>query len=157
MKFINGQRGTSLLEFAIVFPLYIAVVIGIMNFAILLNNSIVAKAASRDAANVIAATGNHTRALAKGNETLDIGGLGGTSSIALDYTRVGVNRVKSVVTYTVPNLIPGLGALLGGSPLDSTTKLQGSTDYYVEYPIRTDYKKPQPRCVACTCRGDCDW
>jgi hypothetical protein len=156
VRWIGNQKGTSLLECALVLPIFIAMVIGFINLALLLNNSLVAKSASRDAANAVAVTGSVSQGLARGNETIETGGLGGKASISVEQPRTGIDRIKSVVTYKVPILAPGLGALLGGKLWDSEVTLQEQTEYYVEYPVRSGYKKPEPKCVGYSCRGGGD-
>ena len=153
MRWISNEKGVSLLECALVLPIFIAVVIVFINLAILLNNSLVAKSASRDAANAVAVTGSVSQGLARGNETIMTGGLGGKASISVEQPRTGIDRIKSVVTYRVPILAPGLGALLGGKLWDNEVTLQEQTEYYVEYRNRTKYNRPAPKCVGYSCRG----
>jgi len=155
LKFLKNQRGTVLLEFAVMFPIYIAVLLGIINLALLLNNSIVAQAASRDAANAVAVTGNVSKGIQKGRETIDIGGLGGNATVSVDTPGVGVDRVNGTVNYQTPVVAPGVGFFLGGKPWDNQVTLREQTSYYVEYRNRTHYNRPTATCVSCSCSGGC--
>lgn len=137
------------------FPIYIAVLLGIINLAILLNNSIVAQAAARDAANAVAVTGDVAAGINRGLETIEIGGLGGNASVTVQTPRVGIDRIKAIVNYRTSIIAPGLGGLLGGSAWDNEIEMKEQTDYYVEYPIRTRYDRPTTQCVSCSCSGGC--
>lgn len=144
-KLIKNQRGTVFLEFALIFPIFIAMVLGIINLALLLNNSIVAQSAARDTANTVAVTGNVALGIAKGQKTVEAGGLGGSANVTADQPSVGNSRVTARVSYQTPVVAPGIGALLGGKVWDKTIDLREETSYYVEYRHRTrSVQQPSP-------------
>lgn len=142
-KMLRREEGTTIVEFALVLPIFLALLLGMINFALLINNHLVAQDAAREAANTAAVTGNVQKALAKGREILDLGAFGSSASVVVD-NPIGVRRIGATVTYTTPVTAPGLGALLGGKPWDNEIVLREQTSYYVEYPNRTSYSKPQP-------------
>lgn len=57
-RLIKDCRGNALLEFALVFPLFIALILGMINLSLALHNNVVAAAAARDAGRVAAVTGS---------------------------------------------------------------------------------------------------
>jgi len=156
-KSLFNSRGTAILEFAVILPVFLAVILGFINLVVLLNNDIVAQAAARDAASAAAVTGDVSHAIRRGQETLQTGGLGGGSSLSVESPRVGKERVTATVTYKVPVIAPGLGVFLGGRPWDGEVTLREETSYYVEYRHRTHYDRPEPECVGYWCKGGSDW
>jgi len=144
LKIIRRRDGSTILEFAVVFPIFIALLLGTINFALLLNNQLVAQDAAREMANTAAVTGNNQKALKKGKEIFDIGGIGGTAQFSVGSPGVGIRRINATVTYTTPITAPGIGSLLGNKPWDKEITLQEQTSYYVEYPLRSGYTKPHP-------------
>lgn len=155
-KLIRDSRGNALLEFALVFPLYLGMILGMINIAVLLNNDIVAASAARESGRVTAVTGSAEAGVRKGLDILANGGLAGhDGDVNVTRPGIGVGRITSTVEYRVPTLVPGLGYLLGGSLWESQTILKESSSYYVEYRHRSEIDQPSPACVGCGCRGGC--
>lgn len=135
-----------MLEFALVFPLFIGLVLGIVNMAVVLNNNIVASAAVRDAGRTAIAFGSAEQGRKQGQETLEVGGLGkrqATVSVQ-DPTR-HTETISSEVKYDVPVIAPGFAALLGGNPFDRTVRMSLRTNYYVDEYLRESPPRP-PHC-----------
>jgi len=110
----------------------------------LLNNSIVARSAARDAANTVAVTGDVTQGIARGHETIKTGGLGGSANLSVDAPSTGRGRVTVRVDYQTTVVAPGIGALLGGKAWDKEINLYEETSYYVEYRHRTRSEQKHP-------------
>lgn len=137
MKVLLNQKGSAVLEFALVFPVFAALIIGLNNLAVLFNNDLVAYLAARDAGRVTAGTGSAAAGRAAGLKTLEIGGLaGGNAKVQVDRPGPGVETVKAETTYRVPVLAPGFAALLGGKPWDSHVELKRTTIYRVGERLR---------------------
>jgi Flp pilus assembly protein TadG len=147
-KVFCREDGTAILEFAVVLPLFLAVLLGTINFALLLNNRIVAQDAAREAANTAALTGDTGKARQEGEKILDTGFFGSTAKISVEAPRDGKERIESSVTYTTPVTAAGLGALLGGNLWDNELTLTEKTSYYVEYRYRTEYRRPTRKFVG---------
>lgn len=153
---MRDQRGPVLLEFALVFPLLIAFFLGVINFAILLNNNIVASLAARETACVAATTGNATTARQKGEQLINNGLLSGTALVTAQSPTRNNLRVNARVDYTTNVIAPGFTALLGQSPWSSSINLTEETSYYVEYRHRNSLTSSPDVCVWCGCQpGGC--
>ena len=141
LRLWNDHRGNALLEFAVVFPIFIGFILGFINLSLLLHNNIVASSASREAARVTAATASPAAGREAGRRALEAGGLGGEDAgVSVSY--VG-NKITATTTYRVPVIVPGLGALLGGKPWDREVHLQQTTSTPAEY---RPPAPPSPRC-----------
>lgn len=147
---LGDARGNALLEFCLVFPLFLALVFGIFNLAALFYNDVVASAAARDAARTAAVTGDVAAARAKGTRVLEEGGLAASASVEVSGLKTG--RVSAVVRSRVPVPVPGFAALVGGDPWDTALDLRRETSYYVEYRHRTEPESREPICVGYECR-----
>jgi Flp pilus assembly protein TadG len=141
-----------MLEFALVFPLLIALFLGIINFALLLNNNIVAASAAREAAHTAGVTGNADAARAKGEEILRAGLLNATGTVAANAPVRGSYRVDARVDYSTAVSAPGFPALVGQSPWSPHIALAEQTSHYVEYRHRRN-----PDAVEFRGAGDCVW
>lgn len=156
MRLHKDDRGNVILEFALVFPIFIALVLGTINFAILLNNHIVAASAARDAGRTAAVTGRLSDALSKGQKILEAAGLGqGRGDVRVSGLGSRSERVTATVTYRTPVFAPGIAAFLGGKAMDSEITLEQQSSYYVEYRNRTEPDRTRPVCVGCSCSGEC--
>jgi len=155
MRIASNENGSAILEFTLIFPLLIALFLGIVNFAILLNNNIVASAAAREAAYTAATTGNAGAARARGEEILRIGLLNGTATVTANAPTVGNLRVGSRVNYTTSVSAPGFPVLLGQSPWSPSISLTEETGHYVEYRHRNILTTPPNVCDWCGCQGGC--
>jgi Flp pilus assembly protein TadG len=152
VRYKLNENGSVMLEFALVFPLLIALFLGIVNFAILLNNNIVAASAAREAAHTAAVTGNADAARAKGEEILRTGLLGGEGTVTVARpARDGRSMtVDARVDYSTAVSAPGFPVLAGQSPWSPHIALTEQTSHYVEYRHRTP-------AVEFRGVGDCVW
>jgi Flp pilus assembly protein TadG len=132
-QLVSNQSGNAILEFAMVFPVFIALILGIVNLAVYLNNDIVASSAARDAGRVTIGTGSAGAGREAGLETLNIGGLGGDNAdVQVDQPGSGVRQIGVKVTYYTPTFAPGFAVFLGGKPWDTRVKMEKSTTYSVD-------------------------
>ncbi|KJS10670.1 MAG: hypothetical protein VR67_17460 [Peptococcaceae bacterium BRH_c8a] len=129
-KIYRDERGNAMLEFVMIFPLFIGLILGTINVAVLLNNDILASSAARVAGRTAAVTGNRLDGENRGKELFRKAGL-----VQLDgQVRItGKDYVTAEVTYQVPVLVPGFACLFGGKPWDDEIKLKKRNSYYVEY------------------------
>lgn len=137
-KIYRDESGNAILEFALVFPLFIGLILGTINVAVLLNNDIIASSAARVAGRVAAVTGSRTEAEIRGKELLEKAGLLRFDG-DVNVTEPGQGRdyINAEVTYRVPVLAPGFACLFGGKPWDTEIELKEKNSYYVEYRHRT--------------------
>lgn len=147
----SDERGSIILEFSLVFPLFLALVFGIFTIAAILYNDAVAQAAARDAARAAAVTGDVWSAEAKGERVLAEGGLSATA--AVDVSGLSTGRATATVDAQVPVLVPGFAALVGGNFWDTSLNLQRATSYYVEYRHQDEPESYDPVCVGYWCQG----
>lgn len=130
-KLLQDKRGIALLEFILVFPILIGLILGTINLAVLLNNNIVASSAARAAGRTVAVSGNVSEGVEKGKEVLSNGGLVSLEG-DVDVNESG-NRVEVEVAYKVPIIAPGFSVLLGGKPWEDEITLKAQSSYYAEY------------------------
>jgi len=127
----RDKRGIALLEFILLFPILIGMILGTVNLAVLLNNHIVASSAARTTGRTVAVSGNISEGIKMGQKILRAGGLVSLEG-DVDVTRSG-SRVKVEVTFKVPVIAPGFSVLLGGKPWDDEIILKAKNSYYAEY------------------------
>ncbi|MGE5405584.1 MAG: TadE/TadG family type IV pilus assembly protein [Candidatus Saccharibacteria bacterium] len=142
---LKQERGATLLEFAMVIPLFVGLVMGVINLAFLLNNKLVAESAAREVGRVYASTGDAVKAYEQGEFVLKTGSVG-ASTVDLQVTPASPGRWETTVVAEAPSpvLVPGLGALLGGSAWETEVKIKEETNYYTEYRHRSSAVKPAP-------------
>jgi len=139
-----GERGAELIEFALVFPLLLAVVLGIIDFGFLFRNYEVVVNAAREGARVSILEGYTTPDVqARVAQYITAGGLPGTPTttrIAPYGVNVGgvcITLTGAQVTYDHTFLFVGpIVALLGGSGFTTRALTATSTMRY-EGPAET--------------------
>ena len=121
MRLVRDRRGTALAELAIVMPILMALVIGIMVFGQAYWAELTVSGAAREGARLYAVNGDTSQVRARVVDSLASGGLrtqppnfSPASDIRLSGS--GEEYIWVAVTYRQPTIIPGLGAILGGSP-----------------------------------------
>src|SRR5512139_1571945 len=105
-------RGQSLVEFALVLPVFLLLLIGIAEFGRAWMTRNILTGASREAVRIAAVQGNTASALSRANGILTSAGISGALvNIADDGTPFGTCQVT--VTYnfpvTIAGFLPGLG------------------------------------------------
>ena len=137
MRIKTDQRGSTLLESALVIPLFVAFILAIINMAILLNNYIAVNAAARDAAAAIGRTGSALAGEQVGQGVLDNAGFMGRGEVRVVQPRRGDSLVHVEAVYETKLVAPGFAALLGGSVRDSTVTTKSRSSTILEYQHRT--------------------
>lgn len=129
MRYLKQKRGQSLVETAIVLPLILILIMGIIDFGFLFNNYIVISNASREAA----------RKGSLGGSDTDITQLIQNYTTTLDLSRMDIDiypaqsqrfhgaEIKVTILYDNRLITPVIGALLG-----DTITLQGQVTMRVE-------------------------
>lgn len=137
MRLRADQLGSTLLEGALVIPLYVGFVLAVVNMAVLLNNYIAVNSAARDAAAAVGATGSALAGEQAGWETLKNIGFMGQGDVRAVQPRRGDPLVHVEATYETKLVAPGFAALLGGNVRDSTVTTKSTTSTVLEYQHRT--------------------
>ena len=117
-------RGQSLVEFTLVLPMFLLLLIGIAEFGRAWMTRNILTGASREAVRIAAVQGNSVSALSRANGILASAGISGAAvNIADDGTPFGTCSVT--VTYnfpvTVAGFLPGLGR---NFPLAASTTMR---------------------------------
>jgi len=129
---LSSERGQSLVEFALVVPLLLLLVIGIAEFGRAWMTQNVITGAVREAARIAVVQGpggvwNGPAAIARGNQILASAGIAATVSVPDPGTQYG--DVTATVTYlfpvTIAGFIPGLN--------NATFRLSSTTTMRREY------------------------
>jgi hypothetical protein len=137
---VRRRRGSAMVEFALVAPLLILILVGIMVMGVIINAKIVVSGAAREAGRTWAVHKEDARARAKAADSITGGGL----KIAADnrvlfepnqdvhFQRQG-DYIHVTVTYRQPTLIPLLAWLIDpSSPSDGTITLRSQAVFRVE-------------------------
>jgi len=118
-------RGQSLVEFTLVLPMFLLLLIGIAEFGRAWMTRNIMTGASREAVRVAAIQGNNASALSRANGILSSAGISGASvNIADDGTPFGTCSVT--VTYNFPVTVAGFLPGLTGTnfPLTASTTMR---------------------------------
>lgn len=108
----NTERGQSLVEFALVLPLFLMLLLGVAEFgrAWMVRN--VLTGAAREAARIVAVQGDSASAQARANELLASAGIRG-ATVLLDVDGAPFGPCRATVSFdfpvTVAGFLPGLG------------------------------------------------
>lgn len=132
-----------------VIPLFLGLVMGVINLAFLLNNKLVTESATREVGRVYSSTGDTIKAYEQGQHVLKTGSVGTTSvDLRIDPASPGRWETNVVAEAPSPVLIPGLGSLLGGSLWETEIRISEQTSYYTEYRHRSTSTKPAPEFIG---------
>ena len=116
----TSVRGQSLVEFALVLPVFLLLLIGVAEFGRAWMTRNILTGASREAVRVAAVQGNAASALSRANNILSSAGISGASvSIADDGAPYGTCSVT--VSYPFPVSIAGFLPGLGGKNFTLST------------------------------------
>ena len=121
----GANRGQSLVEFALVLPMFLLLLIGVTEFGRAWMTRNILTGASREAVRIAAVQGNTVSALSRANDILASAGITGASvSIADDGAAYGTCSVT--VSYAFPVSIAGFLPGLGGTnfTLSSSTSMR---------------------------------
>lgn len=136
----NRQRGSALVEFALVAPLLILLLLGIMVIGVMINAKIVVAGAAREAGRTWAIVQSDQLARQKAAEAIQGGGLPDRAGgqILFDPNRdvqfaPQGDYIAVTVRYRQPTLVPLLAQLIDpDSPDDGTVTLRSQALFRVE-------------------------
>jgi Flp pilus assembly protein TadG len=131
------QRGQSLVEFALVIPLFLVLVFGIIDFGLGLKSWITITNAAREGARYAAVTCGETTDDAAVIAKTEDAAADLSSDVDVTVTNCPGESTESVIVeveyeYTLITPLGGLLSFLGGAGLPSTIALSSSSDMRVE-------------------------
>lgn len=124
LHIVLGRGGQSTVEFALVLPVLLLVVVAVCQVALALNCYLVVTASSREGARRGAETNNVDEA--RDAALAAAGGLPGekpTVKVSFPGGRSKGTPIKVTVSYRMPYLIPGLEKLVPGPEFNGTTSM----------------------------------
>lgn len=108
-KFRENEKGQAIVEFALVLPILMLLILGIIEFGWLFNGKLILTSAAREGARVVAVTKSEGKAEAAVRETSDLTRSGLTNlHVDISYVIEGpndVNRSRVLVTAEMDPLI----------------------------------------------------
>lgn len=116
----KNEKGQSIVEFALVLPVLILILVGIIEFGWLFNGKITLTSAAREGARVAAIIKNETTATAAVNETANLSGLT-INSVQYSYITGGPNNVNRVKVEVEGSMNPLVGMFITG-PVDMASE-----------------------------------
>lgn len=124
---IKNNRGQSIVELAILLPVLVMIMLGILQLGLVFNAYTIISNAARDGARTAAVGGHDSAVLAStGSNTasLDPANLNVTITPGLTY-RVSGSSVEVSVSYDIDVVVPFIGAIIGDSiPLNATSTMR---------------------------------
>ncbi|HWI64198.1 MAG TPA: TadE/TadG family type IV pilus assembly protein [Symbiobacteriaceae bacterium] len=139
-RLLRKRRGSAMVEFALVAPLLILILLGIMVMGVVINSKIVVAGAAREAGRTWAIVKEDGTARAKAADAINGGGLKITSDSKVlfnaaqdvQFQRMG-DYIRVTVTYRQPTFVPLLAQLIDpSSPVDGTITLRSQAIFRVE-------------------------
>jgi Flp pilus assembly protein TadG len=120
----KGEKGQNLVEFALVIPLLMLLVIGIAEFGRAWMTKNILTGAAREAVRIMAVqTGNITTATARADNILNSAGIT-TASVNVIDASSAFEPVSVIVTYNFPVVLTGFIPGLDNITLSSTTTMR---------------------------------
>jgi Flp pilus assembly protein TadG len=115
LKFFNDQKAQSLVEFALVVPVFVIILFGVIEFARMFETMNVVTSAAREGVRVAAVTApDGSRVHNAAMNVLNAGGVTGTPSITIGGPGSGNMVTVTVSVHYTPltgSIIPGLGSM----------------------------------------------
>jgi len=140
-RLLRCQRGSAMVEFALVMPIVLAVVLSTFVFGLAINAKIVVSSAAREGARYMAVVNDPAGARLRVQEAIQGGGLplqhgadvlfSSGTDVTISFPNPGY--VAVTVRYRQPSLVPGLPVLLGGSPWSRFFNLVGRALFRIEW------------------------
>lgn len=139
LRRLRDQRGSVMVEFALVAPLLILILIGIMVLGVVINAKIVVAGAAREAGRTWAIVKNDHVAREKAAEAIVSGGLKAHADGQtlfnphqdVQFMRQG-DYIQVSVAYRQPTFVPLLGELMGTSGTGGYLTLRSQAIFRVE-------------------------
>lgn len=124
-KVRNPEKGQSIVEFALVLPLFLFLLIGIAEFGRAWMTRNILTGAAREAARIAAVQGNAASAQARANNVLSSAGILG-ASVTLNDDGAAYGTCAATVSYdfplTIAGFLPGISGM--SIPLSSSTSMR---------------------------------
>lgn len=131
IKFWHKEEGQAIIEFTLVLPLLLFIVLASIVFILALYGKIIVIDAAREGARAEAL--GTTTALLKVQETIENGGLNKDNLAEVNVTR-GPTYVSVRVKYNQPSILPGIPRLIGGTAWGDSFPLTGTSLFKIENP-----------------------
>jgi Flp pilus assembly protein TadG len=122
---MKSESGQSLVEFALIVPLLVLLLFGIVDFGRIFHAYLTIDHAGREAARAASIGKDDTQV--KSTAVTDAVGIGLTSDrvvISPNGTRVSGNDVSVTITYPITFLTPVIGSIVGPITLEDTTVMR---------------------------------
>lgn len=121
----RSHKGQSLVEFAMVLPMFLFLLVGIAEFGRAWMTRNVMTGAAREAVRIAAVQGNASAARARANSILSSAGLSG-ASVVLNDDGAAYGTYAATVTYNFPLTIAGFLPGISGTsiPMSSQTSMR---------------------------------
>lgn len=138
-KRLKGRRGAAMVEFALVAPLLILVLLGIMVMGVVINSKIVVAGAAREAGRTWAIVKNDSQARNKAAEAITSGGLKVAANGAnlfdpnhdVKFQHQG-DYINVTVTYRQPIFVPMIAQLIDPGSQGGLLTLRSNAVFRVE-------------------------
>jgi hypothetical protein len=137
LRVTRERRGSVMVEFALVAPLLVLVLLGIMVMGVVINSKIVVAGAAREAGRTWAIVKDDTRARVKATEAMSSGGLqfGGGAQFNpgqdVTFQRQG-DYIAVTVTYRQPTFVPLIAQVIDPSSANGYITLRSQSMFRVE-------------------------
>jgi hypothetical protein len=140
LKLLKRRQGNAMVEFALVAPLLVLILVGIMVLGVVINAKIVVAGAAREAGRAWSIVKDDATARTKAIDAMEGGGLKFTAdgrqlfdpNRDVHFRRQG-DYIDVTVTYRQPTLVPLLAKLIDpNSPDDGTITLRSEAVFRVE-------------------------
>lgn len=135
----RGERGSVMVEFALVAPLLVLILLGIMVLGVVVNTKIVISGAAREAGRTYAIVKDTGPARAKAADAIRSGGLkfAGEGQVLFDASQdvqfdLQGDYVNVTVTYRQPTFVPLIAEVMGGNGSSGTLPLRSQATFRVE-------------------------
>jgi Flp pilus assembly protein TadG len=122
---MKSQKGQSLVEFALVLPLLVLLLFGIIDFARIFHAYLTLDHAGREAARIASIGKNDTEVRqAAVDDAVSIGLTEGRVGVSPTGTRTSGTKVSITITYPIDFLTPVIGEIVGSITLSDTTVMR---------------------------------
>jgi Flp pilus assembly protein TadG len=122
---MKSQKGQSLVEFALVLPLLVLLLFGIIDFGRIFHAYLTLDHAGREAARIASIGKNDTDVRqAAVDDAISIGLTEGRVDVSPTGTRTSGTKVSITITYPIDFLTPVIGEIVGSITLSDTTVMR---------------------------------
>ena len=122
---MKSQKGQSLVEFALVLPLLVLLLFGIIDFGRIFHAYLTLDHAGREAARIASIGKNDTDVRqAAVDDAVSIGLTEGRVDVSPTGTRTSGTKVSITITYPIDFLTPVIGEIVGSITLSDTTVMR---------------------------------